>query len=346
MRRQRNTQISPGLTVADDNGRPDPPRKRGPDYTTEILAYLRTAHGKTRVDAAGDHYYDGVSAVSIHFFLNSGLPAKEVLWQWYLHFDRERSEPIYQTLPPQRDEELLQILERCDFFWESQAVRESGLVFLDHHRSLIYIMLEDFLSARVEAYRTMTDDELRDALTPRETWSERHLAKLIHDIQVQPLTSGQRHSVYDQFDSGYLKATARHIIDQVATDGFWKNPAPELEEFGANLIGLVRFLTSESRRLGVHVSHTAYERESGKIGWDGTFGGSFNDGQSRPKNASRYVTKEAHFATLGLHPKSSLNDVKSAYREMVKQHHPDQGGTVQDFLRLQEAYEFILTEVF
>ena len=149
MRQQRNTQKSQGLTVADGNGRPYPPRKRGTDYTAEILAYLRSAHGNTRVDAAGDHYYDGVSAVSIHFFLNTGLPAKEILWQWYLHFDRERSEPIYQTLPPQRDEELLQILERCDFCWDSQAVRESGLVFLAHHRSLIYLMLEDFLSARV-----------------------------------------------------------------------------------------------------------------------------------------------------------------------------------------------------
>ena len=41
---------------------------------------------------------------------------------------------------------------------------------------------------------------------------------------------------------------------------------------------------------------------------------------------------------LGHSASSSLQDVKSAYRQMVKQRHPDLGGTVQDFLQLQEAY--------
>ena len=39
-------------------------------------------------------------------------------------------------------------------------------------------------------------------------------------------------------------------------------------------------------------------------------------------------------------------EVKTAYRDMVKQHHPDQGGSVQDFLHLQEAYEYLLTHVY
>ena len=79
------------------------------DYTSDILAFLRETHGNIRRDAAGDYYYNSVSTISLHFLLQSSLPAQEVLWRWYLHFDRGRSESIYQTLPPQRDEEFLDI---------------------------------------------------------------------------------------------------------------------------------------------------------------------------------------------------------------------------------------------
>ena len=49
---------------------------------------------------------------------------------------------------------------------------------------------------------------------------------------------------------------------------------------------------------------------------------------------------------LGLTPAATVDEVKAAYRERVKAHHPDQGGKVPDFLRLQEAYEFLMTRVF
>jgi curved DNA-binding protein CbpA len=38
--------------------------------------------------------------------------------------------------------------------------------------------------------------------------------------------------------------------------------------------------------------------------------------------------------------------VKAAYRDKVKQLHPDSDGSVPEFLRVQEAYEFLLTQVF
>jgi hypothetical protein len=43
--------------------------------------------------------------------------------------------------------------------------------------------------------------------------------------------------------------------------------------------------------------------------------------------------------TLSLLPPYSLDDVKSAYRAKVLQTHPDRGGTIRDFLKVQEAYE-------
>jgi hypothetical protein len=44
------------------------------------------------------------------------------------------------------------------------------------------------------------------------------------------------------------------------------------------------------------------------------------------------------FAALGLDPSASLAEVKAAYRERVKEVHPDHGGDEAEFRRLREAY--------
>ncbi len=44
-------------------------------------------------------------------------------------------------------------------------------------------------------------------------------------------------------------------------------------------------------------------------------------------------------AALGLPPTASLEEVERAYRELVKQAHPDRGGNVEHFKRLQTIYE-------
>lgn len=44
-------------------------------------------------------------------------------------------------------------------------------------------------------------------------------------------------------------------------------------------------------------------------------------------------------ATLSLLPPYSLDDVKSAYRAKALETHPDHGGTIDRFLKVQEAYE-------
>ncbi len=43
--------------------------------------------------------------------------------------------------------------------------------------------------------------------------------------------------------------------------------------------------------------------------------------------------------TLGLLPPYALDDVKSAYRVKVLHAHPDRGGSVSEFVKIQEAYE-------
>ena len=44
-------------------------------------------------------------------------------------------------------------------------------------------------------------------------------------------------------------------------------------------------------------------------------------------------------AILGLLPPYSLDDVKFAYRGKALETHPDRGGTMDDFLKVREAYE-------
>jgi hypothetical protein len=46
----------------------------------------------------------------------------------------------------------------------------------------------------------------------------------------------------------------------------------------------------------------------------------------------------AAFSELGLPANAEMDDVKSAYRQRVKEVHPDQGGSEQEFRRVREAY--------
>lgn len=317
------------------------------DYTADIIEFLKETHGNIRRDAQGDYFYNSVSTISLHFLLQSKLPAQEVLWRWYLYYDRSRSESIYRTIPPQDDEQFLAILSSCAFEWDEAQVRDSGLMFLRQHRAEAYLALEEFLTMRMDAFRTLSDKELREALTPRQTWSEVHLRKVIRRIQTQPLSADQRHGIYGLFESDYVRATARHIIDEAANEGFWKEPPPELEALNGQFHAFAKTMSEASHRLGVYLSRDAFERMSGQRFRQegGDYTGKRGNGKSGGFKPSANAV-ESQFAVLGLVPGATLHDVKVAYREKVKQHHPDQGGEIQEFLRLQEAYEFLLTQVF
>lgn len=44
-------------------------------------------------------------------------------------------------------------------------------------------------------------------------------------------------------------------------------------------------------------------------------------------------------AVLGINPNASKAEAKSAYRKLVKQHHPDAGGDTEKFKQITEAYD-------
>jgi DnaJ-class molecular chaperone len=45
-----------------------------------------------------------------------------------------------------------------------------------------------------------------------------------------------------------------------------------------------------------------------------------------------------YYSTLGVDRNASSDDIKSAYRKMAMKHHPDRGGSNEEFQRIQEAY--------
>ncbi|WP_408958844.1 DnaJ domain-containing protein [Natrinema sp. 74] len=53
---------------------------------------------------------------------------------------------------------------------------------------------------------------------------------------------------------------------------------------------------------------------------------------------------ESHYEALGLSPDADEQAVRRAYRTLLKEHHPDQGGSRERFLQIREAYEEIIGE--
>ncbi|ELY70247.1 J domain-containing protein [Natrinema versiforme] len=53
---------------------------------------------------------------------------------------------------------------------------------------------------------------------------------------------------------------------------------------------------------------------------------------------------ERHYDVLGLSPDADERAVRRAYRTLLKTHHPDQGGSREQFLQIKDAYEAILGE--
>lgn len=46
-----------------------------------------------------------------------------------------------------------------------------------------------------------------------------------------------------------------------------------------------------------------------------------------------------YYRVLGVEPDASQEDIKSAYRAMVRETHPDRNGGEEQFKRIKEAYE-------
>lgn len=50
---------------------------------------------------------------------------------------------------------------------------------------------------------------------------------------------------------------------------------------------------------------------------------------------------EDYYQILGVNKNASDDDIKKAYRKMAMKHHPDRGGDVSTFQKVQEAYDIL-----
>lgn len=53
---------------------------------------------------------------------------------------------------------------------------------------------------------------------------------------------------------------------------------------------------------------------------------------------------ENPYKTLGVTPFSSKDQIKRAFREKARKHHPDVGGEVEYYMNIKDAYELLLNK--
>jgi hypothetical protein len=67
------------------------------------------------------------------------------------------------------------------------------------------------------------------------------------------------------------------------------------------------------------------------------------DTRTRTHTQSGVMTKEEAYQVLGLQPGASLDEIRQAYRTLMKKLHPDQGGTAYLAARVNQAKEILLS---
>ena len=63
--------------------------------------------------------------------------------------------------------------------------------------------------------------------------------------------------------------------------------------------------------------------------------------QAQADTAAVAAVTDTHYQVLDVQPTATKEEIKKAYRQLVKPHHPDKGGNPLMFLRLTEAYEVL-----
>jgi DnaJ family protein A protein 2 len=76
---------------------------------------------------------------------------------------------------------------------------------------------------------------------------------------------------------------------------------------------------------------------------DDDFGGGFSGGFGKPK-PKKDVDTTKYYKVLGVDKNASKDDIKKAYRTLVRTKHPDKGGSEEEFQEIQLAYDTLSDE--
>lgn len=69
--------------------------------------------------------------------------------------------------------------------------------------------------------------------------------------------------------------------------------------------------------------------------------GSSHSGKQSYSNA-REISVRVAMSILGVSSKDTKEDVRRKYRELAKKHHPDVGGSSENFIKINNAYELLM----
>lgn len=95
-----------------------------------------------------------------------------------------------------------------------------------------------------------------------------------------------------------------------------------------------------SKRPFSTVSKHQYDPKIEGYGSPHEWKGAYNERMGMDE-AKAAVGDDSPYGILGLTEKVSWTDVKKAYRKLAMQHHPDKGGDVATFRKVQGAYEVL-----
>jgi len=141
------------------------------------------------------------------------------------------------------------------------------------------------------------------------------------------------------FDAKERKRDGRPYADANPDDpGFVLRWSMDGDQFALACDRYVRFL-SNVRALGL------YLREKRKMEGRPVISGESEFANARlPSGEEAIVTERAAHTVLGVEADADPATVKRAYRERVKEAHPDQGGSEDELREIQEAKEVLLDD--
>jgi hypothetical protein len=133
----------------------------------------------------------------------------------------------------------------------------------------------------------------------------------------QDVMGGSVKVVFDRGGKRYVRECSR-----------WESSLDNLRAIGLQIDFLYRALDL----YGVEMSETNFDQE-----FDTIFGGFI----ATPDDSALLLGngKALWFETLGVKADATKGDIRNAFRALSKIHHPDVGGSAEDFKRLRDAYD-------